>query len=252
MQLRGVLLGVLNGAVAGLLEVLVALRLLLREHQRRLRLVHLRLVGVDLRLLHVELRIDVLDAGLRGRDLRLRLVERGAIIAVVDPGDHVAGVDMLVVGDGNGGDVAGHFRRQRGLPRGDEGIVGRLKMAGVIDVKIAAAEDSGEQRRADRGNNRAAAQEIFLGLLGLLRLRLFHFDGRCRPLGDRNFSLQGIARGRLRRPGSKVRFAGGRRNRFQALKLRECRLVPFQHTVLQHDLLLSNNRTARYRFFAVK
>jgi hypothetical protein len=86
MQLRGVLLGILKGAVARLLEVLVALRLLLREHKRGLNLVLLRLVGVDLCRLHTELRIDLLDAGLRRRDLRLRLIERDAIVAVVDPG----------------------------------------------------------------------------------------------------------------------------------------------------------------------
>ena len=104
MQLRGVLLGVLNGAVAGLLQVLVALRLLLCEHQRRLGLIDLRLVGADLCLLHVELRVDVLDAGPRGRHLRLRLFERDAIVAVVDAGDHVARGDMLVIGDRHGGD----------------------------------------------------------------------------------------------------------------------------------------------------
>jgi hypothetical protein len=106
MQLRGELLGVLNGAVAGLLEVLVALRLLLREHQRRLRLIHLRLVGADLRLLHVELGVDVLDTGLRGRNLGLRLFEGNAIVAVVDAGNHLASGEMLVIGDretkGNG------------------------------------------------------------------------------------------------------------------------------------------------------
>ena len=113
MQLRGVLLGVLNGAVAGLLQMLVARRLLLREHQRRLRLIHLRLVGADLRLLHVELRLDVLDAGPRGPDLGLRLFERDAIVALVDAGNHVPGGDMLVVGDRDGGEIAGHFRRER-------------------------------------------------------------------------------------------------------------------------------------------
>ncbi len=35
-----------------------------------------------------DLRVDVVDAGLRGRDLRLRLVERDAVVAVVDAGDH--------------------------------------------------------------------------------------------------------------------------------------------------------------------
>ena len=109
--------------------MLVARRLLLGEHQRRLRLIHLRLVGGDLCLLHVELRVDVLDAGLRGRDLRLGLRERDAIVTIIDAGDHVAGFDMLVVGDGDGGDVARHFRRDRELPRRDEGVVGGLEMS---------------------------------------------------------------------------------------------------------------------------
>ena len=67
------------------------------------------------------------------------MIERDAIVAVVDPGDHVAGDDMLVVGDGDSGDVAGYFRSERGLPRGDEGIVGGLKTAGIVHVQIAAA-----------------------------------------------------------------------------------------------------------------
>ena len=65
VELRGILLFVLNGAIAGLPEVLVPRRLLLGEHQRGLGLLDLRLVGGDLRLLDLELRVDVLDAGLR-------------------------------------------------------------------------------------------------------------------------------------------------------------------------------------------
>ena len=67
-----------------MLQVLVARRLLLGEHQRRLRLVHLRLVGGNLRLLDIELRVDVLDAGVSGRHLRLRLFERDAEITIVE------------------------------------------------------------------------------------------------------------------------------------------------------------------------
>jgi hypothetical protein len=67
-----------------LLQVLVARRLLLGEHQRRLRLVHLSLVGGNLRLLDIELRVDVLDAGVSGRHLRLRLFERDAEITIVE------------------------------------------------------------------------------------------------------------------------------------------------------------------------
>src|SRR5215470_17204995 len=102
MQLRSVLLGVLNRAIAGLLEMLITRRLLLCEYQRRLRLLHLRLVGGNLRLLYVELRVDVFDAGLSGGDLRLRLRKRDAIVAVIETGDHLAGGDMFVVGDGDG------------------------------------------------------------------------------------------------------------------------------------------------------
>ncbi len=166
-----ILLGVLNGAVAGLLEVLVALRLLLREHQRRLRLIHLRLVGADLRLLHVELGVDVLDTGLRGRNLGLRLFERDAIVAVVDPGDHVAGGDMLVVGDRDGGDVAGHLRGERELPRRDEGIVGGLKMAGMVNIQIAAAQRREASSTAPiaetTGRRRRKPLPGLLGWLGL-------------------------------------------------------------------------------------
>ena len=49
-------------------QMLVSHCLLLREHQCRMRLIDLRLVGTDLCLLHIQLRVDVLDAGLRGRD----------------------------------------------------------------------------------------------------------------------------------------------------------------------------------------
>ena len=156
MQLRGELLGVLNRAIACVLQVLEALRLLLCEHQCRLRLIHLRLVGADLCLLHVELRIDILDVGLRRRDLRLRLLERRAKVTVIDTGDHVAGFDMLVVGDGDGRDVARDFRCDRKLPRRDEGIIGRFEMSCVVQVEVAAGDRGGEEHGADRGDNGAA------------------------------------------------------------------------------------------------
>jgi hypothetical protein len=142
MQLRGVLLGVLNRARDCVREVLVARRLLLREHQRRLRLVHLRLVGADLRLLHIELRIDISDIGSRGGHLRFGLGECRAVSAVIDAGDHLACGDVLIVGDRDGRDVARHLRCDRELTRRDIGIVGRLEMAGVVPVDV-----SGWQRQ---------------------------------------------------------------------------------------------------------
>jgi hypothetical protein len=83
--------------------------------------------------------VNVLNVGLCRRDLRIGLGERRAIIAFVDARNHVAGFDMLVVGDRDRGEIARHLWGNRRLPCRDEGIVGRLKTPGVVDVKIAAA-----------------------------------------------------------------------------------------------------------------
>src|SRR6516225_9980043 len=73
-QPRGVPLGVLNSArESRRRQLLVALGLLLCKHQRRLRLIDLCLIGMDLGLLHNQLRIDILDIGPRGGDLSLSL-----------------------------------------------------------------------------------------------------------------------------------------------------------------------------------
>jgi hypothetical protein len=74
--------------------MLVSHRLLLCEHQCRLRLIHLRLVGADLCLLHIQLRVDVLDAGLRGRDLCLRLRREQSATSHFDHSGHSATVGV--------------------------------------------------------------------------------------------------------------------------------------------------------------
>jgi hypothetical protein len=71
-------------------------------------------------------------------------------------GDHVPGGDMLVIGDRDGGEIAGHLRGERELPRRDEGIIGGLKTLGVVEVDITAAQGSGDNDRADRRDNGAA------------------------------------------------------------------------------------------------
>ena len=164
--------------------MLIASRLLLCEHQRRLRLIDLSLACIDLRMLHGDLGVDVLDGGLRGVHLRLRLVQRDAVIAVIDAGDHAACGDVLVVGDGNLSDVARHFGRDGNLARRDEGVVGRLKMFGVIEVEVSCAHHGGCNDRPQGGRDRAAAQEALAGLAGFVRrlgilfpLRLLFLDG---------------------------------------------------------------------------
>jgi hypothetical protein len=106
MKLRCPLLGVLHSACAIPRQSVVTGSLLLCESQASLRLLHLRVALGHLGLLDGGLCIDVLDAGLRGRHLRLRLLQRDAVVAIVDAGDHVAGGDMLIVGDRDGCDVA--------------------------------------------------------------------------------------------------------------------------------------------------
>ncbi len=96
-QLRAVLLRVLNAARASLGQRLIARRLLLREHQRGLCLANLCLIGADLRLLCANLRIDALNTGLCVGNLCLRLIERHAVVAVVDARDDRARCHVLVV-----------------------------------------------------------------------------------------------------------------------------------------------------------
>ena len=107
-----------------------------------------------------------------------RLRERGAVVAIVDPRDHLAGLDMLVVGDRNRRDVARDFRRNGELARGDEGVVGALEMTGVVPVEVAATRDRREQQRPERQrqrtSGRAFAWRVSLpgrGMSGLRRRR---------------------------------------------------------------------------------
>ena len=91
--------------------------------------------------------------------MRLGLLQRGAIVAIVDAGDHLAGGDVLIVGDRDFGDVTRHFRGDRELPRGDEGIVRRLEMRRVIPVDIPGARRQQKGCGADRGPYGMAAHE---------------------------------------------------------------------------------------------
>jgi hypothetical protein len=84
-----------------------------------------------------------------------------AVVAVVDAGDDVASGDMLVVGDRDGGDVAGHLWGEGSLPRRDEGIVGRLEM-------LWRRRRLGQRRkhRTDSGPNQAMQQAVPAPLAG--------------------------------------------------------------------------------------
>ena len=90
LQLRRVLLGILNGTPAVLRQFSVAARLLLCEDERSLRSINLCLilclVGADLCLLNSDLRVDVLYACLALLHRGLGLTDGNRVIGRVD--DH--------------------------------------------------------------------------------------------------------------------------------------------------------------------
>ena len=90
----------------------------------------------------------LLTPALSRGNLRVRLGDREAIVAIVEAGDQVAGVDVLVVGDRNGRDITRNLRRDGELPGRKERVVGRLKTRGVVQVEIAAC---GGERRERQG-----------------------------------------------------------------------------------------------------
>ncbi len=92
-------------------------RLLAVEFELRLlgfglRRKHLRLGLIDIGRLRDDLAADPVDGRLLGRDLFARRVRRELVVAVVDRGDHVAGMDRGIVVDRNAGDVTGNLRRR--------------------------------------------------------------------------------------------------------------------------------------------
>src|SRR5215471_6797837 len=107
------LLGALNGAVALFRQLPIARRLLLGEYERGLRLLHLRLARVDLRLLHGDLRVRVLHVGLRLLHRRLRELHGNLVVRRIDHHQQLALGDELIVDDRQLDDAAGDLRRHR-------------------------------------------------------------------------------------------------------------------------------------------
>ena len=180
-------LGVLEGSLAGIVglgELLLAriialgpLGLGLRADHLRLGLRHRRAAGLDLAA-------DARDGALLGRELVLGRLQGEAIIAVVDLGDQLARLDALVVGDGDGGHVAGDLGRQEGDVSLHIGVVGRDHEAAVGPpfVTLIGAE---RQSRSQHGqDNRLFAEAPFLGrgrYFRKLLLRLRRLDSLSVP-----------------------------------------------------------------------
>ena len=123
-EVRGILLRLFDGGGVLLREPLIAIGFLLCEGQRGVRLRHLLLGLVDLRLLRGDLRDEIVD-------VRLRLVALRDIVAVVQPDQFGAGFDRLVVGDRHVDDGGGDLRADLHGAGVDKGVVGRFVVPGV-------------------------------------------------------------------------------------------------------------------------
>src|SRR4029077_18921806 len=99
LKVRHVLWGLLDRSASLACQLLIAVCLLARESQRRLRLRYLLVGLVYLCLLRCDLSSQIVDARLPLVDLLLRLIALGYIIAVVKTNQFSPGIDELIVGD---------------------------------------------------------------------------------------------------------------------------------------------------------
>ena len=134
---RGVgLLRPLHRAGAGLHQAVVAGLLFLGEFQIGFGGGDVGRALLDDWLLQGDLRIEVAHRGLGRRDIRVGLVERRLEIAVVDPGQQVAGLDGLIVADQHLRDVAGDFWRDDRRVCLHIGVIRRFQVAADGEVAV--------------------------------------------------------------------------------------------------------------------
>jgi hypothetical protein len=108
-----------------------------RELQLRQGLIELRLRLLDLFALAIDLSLDGADIGSCDGKLCLRLIGRDPVVAIVDPRQQIAGIDVLIVGGRHIGGIAANLRRDRKTPGRDEGVVGGFVMTDVESISDA-------------------------------------------------------------------------------------------------------------------
>jgi hypothetical protein len=108
------LLRVLQAAVAGSGKIGVALVLLGGESHRRLVDLDGSFGGVDHSLLNDELGLFAADRGIGRSYVGFGLIERYPVVAVVDPRQHLPGLDALIVLRQHLLEIAGDLRRDGG------------------------------------------------------------------------------------------------------------------------------------------
>ena len=163
-------------------KIVVALRLLLREDQGRLRVGEVGVSLDDARLLLDQRRTDALQLRLGLVEIGLVLEQHDLVVAVVDAGDHLAGAHRLIVGDAQLRDEAADLRRDRDLVGLEERVIGHLPEAAIrppmppeMRAVAARAEDEREQDELLRSEaaRRLRARRIRRDRHLKLRLRAF-------------------------------------------------------------------------------
>ena len=128
----------------------VALLLLLREGERRLRLRRLFVGLIDARLLGSDLCVDIGHVGLGLIDLRGCLIDLRPKVAIVEPHQDGAGFDQLIVRHRHIDDGGADLRADRDRAGIDEGVVGRFIAAGIEPIGHRPDDGRDDQRRDDK------------------------------------------------------------------------------------------------------
>lgn len=123
------LLRALHSAGSFFHQFLCSRCLLLRKLKLRLSLFELRLRLIYLRTLGIDLRLIIGNVGLGDRDLRVSLLNGDLVIAVINPRQQIARVDMLIVRYGNIDHIAADFRCQGETSGCYKRIIRRFVMA---------------------------------------------------------------------------------------------------------------------------
>ena len=120
--------------------------------QRGFRGGELRLGLLDRAFQRRDLTADAVDGGLLGRDPGARGVDRDAIIAVVDPENHVAGANDRVVAGQDRRDMARDPRAEHGVVGADIGVVGR-DVEPPDQNEIDAVADRGQRQQSEHAHH---------------------------------------------------------------------------------------------------
>jgi hypothetical protein len=161
---------------------------------------------IDAGLLSGDLGVDIGDAGFGLLDLGRGGVDLRPEVAIVEPHQHGARFDQLIVGHrdlDNGGADLGADRHGAGV---DEGVVGRFIAAGVEPVGNG-ADDGGDDKRGDDQDGPPPPAHAIEERLGLAFFADRRFGVTCGGRLEAAFVVGALIHIRDKRPAGPPGFA---------------------------------------------